>query len=73
LPWSFSFVDDLMLVQNEYSGTAAAPEKPGSIVVFKRDAASGRLTTAGFSVQIDKPMFVDVLPQPSAADATSVG
>ena len=30
---------------------------------------SGRLTATGSSVSIGKPMFVDVLPEPSAADA----
>jgi hypothetical protein len=58
----------LLLVQNEFSGTAPTPAKPGNVAVFKRDVATGRLTVTGHSVVIEKPMFVEVLPDPSSLE-----
>ena len=64
LPWCLSFVGmpgepdalhELMLVQNEFSGVGEEPEKPGSVCVFRRDLASGRLMATGQSVVIEKP------------------
>ena len=58
----------LLLVQNEFSGTAATPAKPGNVCVFKRDVVTGRLTATGHSVVIEKPMFVDVLEDPRSLE-----
>jgi|EP01043_Picozoa_sp_COSAG02_P001077 6-phosphogluconolactonase len=70
VPWTMSFVDvpaagyQLMLVQNEFSGTSTEPVPPGNVSVFRRDISTGRLTTTGHTAVIDKPMFVGVLPDP---------
>ena len=71
VPWTMSFVDvptadhQLMLVQNEFSGTSTEPVPPGNLTVFRRDRSTGRLTTTGHTAVIGKPMFVDVLPDPN--------
>ena len=54
----------LMLVQNEFGGTSTEPVPPGNVCVFRRDVATGRLSATGHSAVIEKPMFVDVLPDP---------
>ena len=75
LPWCFSFVGvpgepdalhELMLVQNEFSGAGEEPEKPGSVCVFRRDLASGRLAATGQSVVIEKPSGWPTVPGPAA-------
>jgi|EP01046_Picozoa_sp_COSAG06_P017062 6-phosphogluconolactonase (cycloisomerase 2 family) len=52
-----------MLVQNEFSGTETEPKKPGVVCVFRRDIATGRLTPTEHSIEIEKPMYVGVLPK----------
>ena len=70
IPWTMSFVDvpgadhQLMLVQNEFSGTSTEPLPPGNVCVFRRDISTGRLTATGQTTVIEKPMFVGILPDP---------